>query len=233
MQARTRNRFVCTNLMLYSTNSVFQLMSSFVVCTQLLLNVQLFFIVRITISFSVCAIYSDLNLFLMRVNKMSKPQLCNQARKVSHNIINSYLKVKGGKGERYIIRTVFDVGFVHTFIVLVFHLSLACAHIGEECELTCRESNNDVVILPSNMTAESVLKEHWRNPHKVKVSLSVCSCLPHSSDRRTSQSSVIHNCPVRNFTYSVYILALLDTMQNPSMCWSFMPSAMQMFVLEA
>ncbi|XP_023816397.1 pappalysin-1 isoform X1 [Oryzias latipes] len=40
--------------------------------------------------------------------------------------------------------------------------------IGEECELTCREVNNAVVILPSNMTAESVLKEHWRKPQKVK-----------------------------------------------------------------
>ncbi|CAB1318528.1 unnamed protein product [Coregonus sp. 'balchen'] len=40
--------------------------------------------------------------------------------------------------------------------------------IGEECELMCRDSNNDVVILPSNMTADSVLKEHWRNPPKVK-----------------------------------------------------------------
>nr|XP_046226088.1 pappalysin-1-like isoform X1 [Oncorhynchus gorbuscha] len=40
--------------------------------------------------------------------------------------------------------------------------------IGEECELMCKDSNNDVVILPSNMTADSVLKEHWRNPPKVK-----------------------------------------------------------------
>ncbi|KAG7237337.1 hypothetical protein INR49_032460, partial [Caranx melampygus] len=54
---------------------------------------------------------------------------------------------------------------------LHYSLQYSCKQghgIGEECELSCRESNNDVVILPSNMTAESVLKEHWRNPNKVK-----------------------------------------------------------------
>lgn len=106
-------------------------------------------------------------------------------------------------------------------------------HTGEECELMCRESNNDVVILPSNMTVDSVLKEHWRNPHKVKVSLYVCLCPPHSSDRRTSQSSVIRNFPVRNFTHSFNILAVLPTMQNTSLCLSFVPNAVHMFVLEA
>lgn len=30
---------------------------------------------------------------------MSEPQLCNQARKVSHNVTNGYLKVKGGRGK--------------------------------------------------------------------------------------------------------------------------------------
>uniref|UniRef100_A0AAY4ATE2 Pappalysin-1 n=1 Tax=Denticeps clupeoides TaxID=299321 RepID=A0AAY4ATE2_9TELE len=40
--------------------------------------------------------------------------------------------------------------------------------IGEECELTCRDNNNNVVILPSNITADSVLKHHWMNPPKVK-----------------------------------------------------------------
>ncbi|CDQ71712.1 unnamed protein product [Oncorhynchus mykiss] len=40
--------------------------------------------------------------------------------------------------------------------------------IGEECELTCRDNNSDVVILLSNMTADSMRKEHWRNPPKVK-----------------------------------------------------------------
>ncbi|XP_031133821.1 pregnancy-associated plasma protein A, pappalysin 1a isoform X2 [Sander lucioperca] len=54
---------------------------------------------------------------------------------------------------------------------LHYSLQYSCKRghgIGEECELTCREGNSDVVILPSNMTVESVLKEHWRNPHKVK-----------------------------------------------------------------
>lgn len=52
--------------------------------------------------------------------------------------------------------------------------------LGEECELTCRENSNEVVILPSNMTVDGVLKEHWRNPHKVKVGLHVC-LRPHQS----------------------------------------------------
>lgn len=53
-------------------------------------------------------------------------------------------------------------------------------HLGEECELTCRENSNEVVILPSNVTVDRVRKEHWRNPHKVKVSLHVC-LHPHQS----------------------------------------------------
>lgn len=120
-------------------------------------------------------------------------------------------------------------------LILFFCVSLLLPHkhTGEECELTCRDSNNEVVILPSNMTVESVLKEHWRNPHKVKVSLYVCLCPPHSSDRRTSQSSVIHNSTVRNFTHSINILALLPTMQNASLCLSSVPNAKQIFVLEA
>ncbi|CAG5867523.1 unnamed protein product, partial [Menidia menidia] len=49
------------------------------------------------------------------------------------------------------------------------HYSCKRGHsIGEECELTCREVGGEVVILPSNMTAENIVKEHWRNPHKVK-----------------------------------------------------------------
>uniref|UniRef100_A0A672PB06 Pappalysin-1-like n=1 Tax=Sinocyclocheilus grahami TaxID=75366 RepID=A0A672PB06_SINGR len=40
--------------------------------------------------------------------------------------------------------------------------------IGEECELSCRDSNNDVVILPNNMTASSIMRHHWMNPPKVK-----------------------------------------------------------------
>uniref|UniRef100_A0A672G8D1 Pregnancy-associated plasma protein A, pappalysin 1a n=1 Tax=Salarias fasciatus TaxID=181472 RepID=A0A672G8D1_SALFA len=54
--------------------------------------------------------------------------------------------------------------FMRSFIVLEMFVTLT----GEECELTCREGNNDVVILPSNMTVDRVLREHWRNPHKVK-----------------------------------------------------------------
>ncbi len=107
---------------------------------------------------------------------------------------------------------------------------IAFLHVGEECELTCRESNSDVVILPSNMTVENVLKEHWRNPQKVKVSSYVCLRPPRSSDRRTSQTSVIHNSPARNFAHSVNILAPLPTTQNrqlgPVCC------VMQMFALE-
>lgn len=77
-------------------------------------------------------------------------------------------------------------------------------HIGEECELTCRESNNEVVILPSNMTVDSVLREHWRNPHKVKVGLYECLFAPRNSGKRTLHvRSAIHNFPVRNFTCGV------------------------------
>ncbi|XP_028980532.2 pregnancy-associated plasma protein A, pappalysin 1b [Esox lucius] len=42
-------------------------------------------------------------------------------------------------------------------------------NIGEECELTCKDRNNNVVILPDNMNAEAVMKDHWRNPLKVKT----------------------------------------------------------------
>lgn len=68
-----------------------------------------------------------------------------------------------------------------TFMDLAFDFS--CVHIGEECELTCRESNNEVVILPSNMTAESVLKEHWRNPLKVEVRWSCLAVLTDALDK--------------------------------------------------
>ncbi|KAJ7993850.1 hypothetical protein DPEC_G00258980 [Dallia pectoralis] len=42
-------------------------------------------------------------------------------------------------------------------------------NIGEECELMCKDRNNNVVILPGNMSAEAVMKDHWRNPSKVKT----------------------------------------------------------------
>ena len=65
--------------------------------------------------------------------------------------------------------------FVQT---LMISLGLFCnTHTGEECELTCRDNNSDVVILLSNMTADSMRKEHWRNPPKVKVCVCVCVCL--------------------------------------------------------
>nr|XP_015798245.2 pregnancy-associated plasma protein A, pappalysin 1a isoform X2 [Nothobranchius furzeri] len=54
---------------------------------------------------------------------------------------------------------------------LHYSLQYSCKRghgVGEECELSCREGNNEVVILPSNMTAKSVYKEHWRNPQKVQ-----------------------------------------------------------------
>uniref|UniRef100_A0A8C9RP30 Pregnancy-associated plasma protein A, pappalysin 1b n=1 Tax=Scleropages formosus TaxID=113540 RepID=A0A8C9RP30_SCLFO len=40
--------------------------------------------------------------------------------------------------------------------------------IGEECELTCKDRNNNVVILPSNTSVETVMKDYWLNPPKVK-----------------------------------------------------------------
>ncbi|TNN83177.1 Pappalysin-1 [Liparis tanakae] len=67
-----------------------------------------------------------------------------------------------GSGGKYALICNTFIGFVSLF------LSRSHTHTGEECELTCREGNNDVVILPSNMTVENVLVEHWRNPHKVK-----------------------------------------------------------------
>ncbi|XP_056603115.1 pregnancy-associated plasma protein A, pappalysin 1a isoform X2 [Triplophysa dalaica] len=48
--------------------------------------------------------------------------------------------------------------------------------IGEECELSCRDSYNDAVILPSNMTASTILDHHWMNPPKVKVIPFPMSC---------------------------------------------------------
>lgn len=92
--------------------------------------------------------------------------------------------------------------FVQT---LMISLGLFCnTHTGEECELTCRDNNSDVVILLSNMTADSVRKEHWRNPPKVKVCVSV-----------TSPTDVLHKalllmiCPIRNLTLCVCILVIL------------------------
>uniref|UniRef100_A0A3Q3AYG8 Pappalysin-1 n=1 Tax=Kryptolebias marmoratus TaxID=37003 RepID=A0A3Q3AYG8_KRYMA len=54
---------------------------------------------------------------------------------------------------------------------LHYSLQYSCKRghgIGEECELTCREGNNEVVILPRNITVNSVLNNHQMNPLKVK-----------------------------------------------------------------
>ncbi|XP_012669767.1 pregnancy-associated plasma protein A, pappalysin 1a [Clupea harengus] len=41
--------------------------------------------------------------------------------------------------------------------------------IGEECDLSCRDpTNNNVVTLPANITADNILQLHWLNPPKVK-----------------------------------------------------------------
>lgn len=64
-----------------------------------------------------------------------------------------------------------------SFISVILSVTLSHKqNTGEECELTCREGNNDVVILPHNMTVGKVMKEHWRNPPKLKVSLHVFVC---------------------------------------------------------
>ncbi|XP_023666885.1 pappalysin-1-like isoform X2 [Paramormyrops kingsleyae] len=40
--------------------------------------------------------------------------------------------------------------------------------IGEECELTCKDSNSNVVILHGNVTTDLIMRQHWTNPPKVK-----------------------------------------------------------------
>ncbi|KPP76187.1 hypothetical protein Z043_104489, partial [Scleropages formosus] len=40
--------------------------------------------------------------------------------------------------------------------------------IGEECELTCKDMNSNVVLLHSNVTADIAMKQYWMNPPKVK-----------------------------------------------------------------
>uniref|UniRef100_A0A4W4HRZ7 Sushi domain-containing protein n=1 Tax=Electrophorus electricus TaxID=8005 RepID=A0A4W4HRZ7_ELEEL len=41
--------------------------------------------------------------------------------------------------------------------------------IGEECKLTCKDGSSSVVLLAHNMTVDTVMTDHWRNPPKVKV----------------------------------------------------------------
>ncbi|XP_063051363.1 pregnancy-associated plasma protein A, pappalysin 1b [Engraulis encrasicolus] len=51
-------------------------------------------------------------------------------------------------------------------------IHLSCKHghgIGVECELSCKDGSNSVVLLPSNMTTEHLMKDHWRNPPRVKA----------------------------------------------------------------
>lgn len=62
---------------------------------------------------------------------------------------------------------------------------------GEECELSCRDSNNDVVILPSNVTAGTILEHHWMNPPKVKVCVSHSSALLKSTSDAQKISEII------------------------------------------
>ncbi|XP_062399782.1 pregnancy-associated plasma protein A, pappalysin 1b [Sardina pilchardus] len=61
---------------------------------------------------------------------------------------------------------------------LPLHLSpsihLSCSHghgLGKECVLACRNENNNVVILPSNMSTDDLMRDHWRNPPKVQTIL--------------------------------------------------------------
>lgn len=80
------------------------------------------------------------------------------------------------------------------YLFLLLHSAHTNTHAysGEECELMCRETNNEVVILPSNMSVESVLREHWRVPHKVRVSVvSVFSWLP----PRSGRTDALHGAP--------------------------------------
>lgn len=80
----------------------------------------------------------------------------------------------------------------HGVSFLFLHSAHSHTHSGEECELTCRETNNEVVILPSNMSVEAVLREHWRVPHKVRVSVvSVFSWLP----PRSGHTDALHGAP--------------------------------------
>lgn len=86
------------------------------------------------------------------------------------------------------MHTVFHMHMLFCVSLLRTHTK----HSGEECELTCRETNNEVVILPSNMSVEAVLREHWRVPHKVRVSVvSVFSWLP----PRSGRTDALHAAP--------------------------------------
>ncbi|XP_076126259.1 pregnancy-associated plasma protein A, pappalysin 1b [Alosa pseudoharengus] len=50
------------------------------------------------------------------------------------------------------------------------HLTCRDGHgVGKECELACRDENNNVVILPRNMSSDDLMQDHWRNPPKAKT----------------------------------------------------------------
>ncbi|XP_060762886.1 pregnancy-associated plasma protein A, pappalysin 1b isoform X4 [Neoarius graeffei] len=54
---------------------------------------------------------------------------------------------------------------------LSLDINLSCNRghgIGEQCELTCRDAGSSVVLLPRNITVEMLVKDHWRNPPRVK-----------------------------------------------------------------
>lgn len=88
-----------------------------------------------------------------------------------------------------------------------------------------------MVILPSNMTVEGVLKEHWRNPHKVKVRL-----------RRRRRSPLRGLLPPNVFFF--WFLFKLDGISRPAPTSSLgcsqhtepglcLPKVTPVFVLEA
>lgn len=120
----------------------------------------------------------------------------------------------------------------HFFFLFLF-LHSAHTHSGEECELTCRETNNEVVILPSNMSVEAVLREHWRVPHKVRVSVvSVFSWLP----PRSGCTDALHGAP-RSAAAPYGISRTASTSRRNANSQSgappVVPGAVQMFVLGA
>lgn len=54
---------------------------------------------------------------------------------------------------------------------MLFKISLTktCVFVGEHCKVTCRDAGSSVVLLPRNLTVDALVKDHWRNPPKVKV----------------------------------------------------------------
>lgn len=99
---------------------IITILFSYCWCHLSLFSVLLFLIVDITHSFSVSTVYNKFNLFLMRVNKMSKPQLRNLALWIWHNIIIIWKwRLERGKYMSFEM-SVIEVWFVHTFVDFVF-----------------------------------------------------------------------------------------------------------------